>query len=270
MTFNNNELNAIYYNAINNNINKIKELLLTKQGIEFIKNLNKTENQKLWTKAIKLANIQLLKGLKALRITMKLSNGKLGVILKSLDSVNHYETYVFLFDNYITLNDNNAIIFIFRVLYYLKTPNNKKQQNMQLKIIKKLCKFQSVKRYLYYFFDDVIKSLNVRLVHFVIKEIKINIDEKFYGYSILQVVVRYLNTLNINNMFAYETFDYLLSIGADIHKTTKDGNDIYTLIDRIIDPNVRKNIHQILLNYEIIKITKSIEDKKSKEGCIIL
>ena len=96
-------------------------------------------------------NNEMLKYSKQTNITSKLSNDEILEIIYSIYSVSFYETFDYLLD-FIKLNEEVALSLIMRFLTYLRTPNNKKQQQNQLEIIKKLIKYQSVKDHLKFLF----------------------------------------------------------------------------------------------------------------------
>ena len=239
------------YVALNNNtnINTIKKLLSTKQGITFIKNLtfNKPiENQRLWRFAIHLNDIQLLRELKSIGIKMTLSNDELVDIIYSFESVDYYETIEYLTD-YIKMDDNIA----YELINKLTTPNSKNQQTSQFEIYKKLIEKSLVKHVLKEYFYLFVYSLNIQLVDFVIKELKLDINELFRGYSVLQLVVDYLIEYpNKNNEFAYDMFDHLISIGADINKRDKYDNNIYYYIHLISDKNIQNKLNELIDNHK--------------------
>ena len=94
-------------------------------------------------------------------------------------------------------------------------------------------------------------SLNIQLVDFVIKELKLDINELFRGYSVLQLVVDYLIEYpNKNNEFAYDMFDHLISIGADINKRDKYDNNIYYYIHLISDKNIQNKLNELIDNHK--------------------
>ena len=202
-----------------------------------IKNLNYYENLKLWKLAIQQNDIQLLRGLNSTGIIMTLSNDELINIIKSFKSVNYYETIAFLLD-YILLNQYIVYGLLNNTFGYLKTPNSKKQQTNQLKIINNLIKYQIEKDVSNIYFNDIISTLNIPLVEFVIDKSNININELFNGQTVLIVVVNNVihnRHINIKIEFAYETFDYLLLIGADANKRNYDFYDyIYLIKDQTI------------------------------------
>ena len=252
------EINKLYHSKTN-----LKTLLTTTQGITFLKTLKKHENKKLWRIFINKNDIKTLQKLKEIGIKMKLSNDELLNITKSFYSVHSYETIEFLID-YIKLNDviaKDLFSKIFKFLYHLRTPTTTKQQNIQLEIIKKLIQYQSVKDLLNFNFYNVIWSLNIQLVDFVIKELKININELktkvenndgefIFTYNGLQVVIEYLNfKQNKNNTFAYEMFDYLLSIGVNISKRDSNGQDVYCYMNRISDNIIKNELELIIKKY---------------------
>ena len=183
---------------------------------------------------------------------MKLSNDELVGIIESFESVDYYETIEVLL-NYIEFNgltENIAGDLIFILIIQLTTPATKKQQNSQFEIIKKLIKYPIVKNYLKDNFYKVIVSLNVNLVAFVIKELNIDINVLFGGYTALQLVVFYLNNNpNENDEFVYEMFDYLLAIGVDINKLDWRRFDVDYYIKRIKDQNIMKKLDEMITNH---------------------
>ena len=182
-------------------------------------------------------NNEILKYFKLSNYKLKLSNDELIKIIKSFKSVNYYELFDFLFDFIELLNDEIAKDLLDFILENLQITNNKKQQQIQLKIIKKLMKYQTVKDYLINNFVFVVCTLNIQLVDFVFNELYIDVNELFNGYNVLQwVVIDLVNNSNENNDFAYEMFEYLLTIGADINK--RGENDI----NKITDLNIRQNL----------------------------
>ena len=250
MTFNYKELNINYF--INKNNSKfIKALLLTKQGVYFIKNLNNTENIKLWMFAIQLNDIQLLRGLNSTGITIHMPRNKLVRIIKTFRLVDYYETFEFLL-NYITLNDKIATSLLRLVLYPLTTPNNKKQQHMQFNIIKKLVEFPSAIVELKMNLLQVIETLNIPLVDYFINKYNIKINELFNGDTILQWIVYYMIIFyNKNVKFAYELFDHLLSKEAiDVYTKNTDGNDVYFYIRIIPNKTIANNFIEIIKNHQ--------------------
>ena len=90
---------------------------------------------------------------------------------------------------------------IHKVLTYLNTPNTKKQQQTHLKTIKKLMKYQSVKDCLYNNFFLVIKSLNISLVDFVIKELNIDLNGVFKGCTALTWIGQQKKTNKYFNIY---------------------------------------------------------------------
>ena len=215
-----------------------------------------------WKKITKLTEIQqMLKYSKQTKL--ELSNDQLLDVLRRFESIHYYETNAYLVDN-IKLNKKLVEDLIRKFLVFLTTPNNKTQQISQLEIIKKLTQYPTVKNRLKYF-NCVIKSLNVQLIDFYIKEFKIDINELFRGLTALQLVVEYLIDNKSNNIeFAYEMFDYLLSIGADVKQIN----------DQIPNNNIQITLLQkILSSYEKekkIKRCKVDEDIKVLNECIEL
>ena len=107
--------------------------------------------------------------------------------------------------------------------------------------------YQNVKQLVNDNFYFVIKSLNVPLVYFVKNAINIKINGLFNGFTALQIIVDYLkNYPNINNEFAYEMFDYLITIGVDIERDSNE-RDIYFEITRIKDQNIQFKLLQNVL-----------------------
>ena len=230
-------------------------------------NSNETKNKMIWKEVIQKNDIKTLKQMKLTGINMTFTNIELIDIVKSFKYVECYETFEFFF-NYIKLDNYIASNLIFKILTYLKTPNTEQQQQIQLKIIKKLAKYQIGKDWLNYYFDDVIKSFNIPLVCFVIDKFKINISVLFYGKNVLQIVVDCLiNNPNVNNEFAYEMFHYLLSIGADINKRDNYGKDIYFTIERIIDKTIKNEINKIIQNHNTSKYLLIKEIPKKQNIC---
>ena len=146
-------------------------------------------------------------------------------------------------------------------------------------IVMKHLKHEFVRDYSSREFHLIIKSLNVPLIDFVIKKLNTDINRLFKRYTALEWVVWYLNVNpNINNELAYEMFDYLLSIGADIKKRNYDKSDIYYYINQIKDHNIQiKLLQKILLKTgnnktkEIkIKYHKADESIKTFNDCIEL
>ena len=250
---NNKKLSDLCRNYLKiNNTNSIKRLLLTNQGIELLKNLNSTENQRLWNLTIQHNDIKLLRGLNKTGIKMNLLTLELVDIIKSFNSVDYYQTFEFLFD-YIRLDNLIAYELIHTVIYDLKTPNTIEQQNSQFAIYNKLTKLGSVKVNVSHNFDDVIESLNIPLVAFYINVFNIDINELFTGSSVLQWVVNYLiNHPNKNNNFAYKMFQYLLTIGADINKRNWRNLDINNNINKITDSAIKMKLNEIIQNHQVI------------------
>ena len=206
-----------------------------------------------WKNAIQSNDIKKLKQMKYDQcIPMKLSNDELIRYIKEFNSVEYYETFEFLLDNYIILNDKIADDFIIRVLWYLGIPNNKQQQNSQLQISKKLIKYQSVKNWMTYYFDDVVRTLNTELVDCFIEELNImDINELFHGWNVLNLVVVYLiNNPNIHNEFAFEMFDHLLLIGANVYKIDLWKRDITFYINKISELNIKNKLNEMIENHK--------------------
>ena len=226
-----------------NNITIIKEMLSTEEGIDFIIEKCKTEqeNQNLWILVITSNDIDTLKQMKFINIELNFTNDELIFIVKSFLSVDYYETYEFLIGNIKDLTNDIAYDLVFNILYYLQTPLTTKQQNSQFIIIKKLFEYPWVVKYLKFNFHDVILSLNIELVGFVINEFDVDVNKLFRGLTVLQLVVEYLvDYPNSNkNEFAYKMFDYLLLIGVDLNKTDDNKNDIYFYINQIEEENIK-------------------------------
>ena len=182
---------------------------------------------------------------------MSLSNDELVSIVKAIRSVDYYETIEFLIDNHIVLDDDIDLMFLF--LYHLRTPTTKKQQQIQFKIIKKLIQYPKARNCLKSGFYYVIKSLNVQLVDFCINEfdIDIDIDGLLNGYSVLQLVCGYLNKYpNKNIEFAYEMFDYLISIGADLNKTDNNNKNVFYYLNLITNQTIKNKLNEIIKKHE--------------------
>ena len=186
-------------------------------------------------------DVELLKGLKSKEIKMTLENKDLLEIIYSFIIPNqYYKTYEFLLFNYIQLTNENVVELI--DLHDMKTPKTTKQQKNQFELYKRIIKeYPAFKKLVKDNFSFVIKSLNIPLVDFIIKELKFDFNELFYCFTVLQHVVFYLNDKpNINDEFAYEMFEYFLSIGADINKRDYHDNDIYFSINRIKDKTIKE------------------------------
>ena len=225
---------------------------------EFCKKLKvfdcKDEFFNYWKEIIKtnefIKNNEMLNYSKQTNFIKKLSKEEILEIINLFLSVVFYETFEYLLD-FIELNEYIAYRLKDMFLYSLRTPNTKKQQQIQLEIYKKLMKYQPVKDYFNHNFDYVIESLNIPLVDFVIKEFDIKINELFDGYTVLQWAVGYLiDYPNENNEFAYEMFDYLLTIGADFNTNNSIGNDINFDINRIKDQKIQKDLFDKLLQFK--------------------
>ena len=240
-----------YHTAIlTNNTEIIKQMLLTKTGIKFIieKTKHIQENKILWFLVIQQNDINLLKLMELIGIKMTLSNKELVYIIKSFTSVDYYETIEFLLD-FIELNDELAISLTSKLLSYLKTPNNKKQQKCQFEIIKILCNYKSVKDWFLYNFPILIGSLNIPLVDFVMNEFNFDINRLFYGFTVLNWVFMYLfRNSNVNCEFAYEMFDHFLTRGANIENVDLIGNDIYDYINLITNETVKSKLEEMIIN----------------------
>ena len=200
------------------------------------------EQKQKWLNVIKSKNIILLKKFisEVKKDKVELSNYELFNIILSFKSGDYYETFEILIDYIELKNEYVAHELIKSVFKTLKRPSNEKQQNSQLEITKKLMKFQSTGNWIRAHFYYVVYSLNVQLVKYVFNKINIHINDLFRGYSVLQWVVRYINTLNLKIEFAYKTFNYLLSVGADINKMDYKNNDGYFYINEIADQNIKQ------------------------------
>ena len=209
---------------------------------------------------------EMLKYSKQTNIIKKLSKFKIREIITLLKSVYFYETFEYFID-FIELNEDIAYDLINMIFTFLSTPTNKKQQKIQFEIIKKLIKYRSSKDYLRDSFNNVIWSLNISLVDFVIKEFDININDLFRGYTVLSRVVYHLSlTLNQNNVIVYEMLDHLLSIGADINLLDRSGNDIYFSINnKITNKTIKKDLLDILLNFKELNIHKKNKKNYKKK-----
>ena len=267
----NKELNDIYYDFIinSNNTKAIKSLLSTNKGTKFAIKLNKIENKinnkQLWSKAIQQNDLELLHILKSLELEMRLRQFELADIYKTFNSVDYYETLEFLFDNYVILDKYSAYNLVSQVINALTTPNNEKQQIIQFKIIykaMKLIKYQTFRILIKSSFYNVISSLNVPLVKFIIKGLNIDYNG-FLGLflkddkleTILQLLVGYfIDKPNINNEFAYKMFDYLLSIVTNVDKLNSNGNDVYFYIERIKDENIKDILKDKIKIYKGINL----------------
>ena len=146
---------------------------------------------------------------------------------------------------------------LLRVLLHLGPPNNRNKQEIQLKIIKKLFQFQSVKDLINNNFHNIILSLNIKLFNFVITELSVDIGRLFDGLTVLEYVVLYLvYNPDINNEFAYEMFGHLLSLGADIKQINKYQEDVNYFINQIANQNIKDEINLMIENsgeYRLIK-----------------
>ena len=247
-------LRAKYNKAfLTKNIKLIKEILSTETGIIFINECkNKQENQKLWKLVIEEYHIETLKLMKSLGIIMTLSNDELFVIIKSFRAVRFYETFEFLL-YYIELTEEVANELIALIFDSLQVPLSKEQQNSQLEIIKKLVAYPKAKNYFKTKFYNVIASLNIGLATFAIHEFDMDINDLFNKFTVLNVVVRRLfyhpNEEKIGDdfkNFAYEMFDYLLAIGANIHIKDSWGSDIYYYIERIRIAVIKNKLKEIM------------------------
>ena len=210
----------------------IKRLLLTNKGIEFIMNFNDYSNKQTWNITIRHNDIQLLKGLQSNGIKMRLLNDELVDIIKSFRLVYYYETFEFLVNNYIRLNDTVALDLIKVVLYNLRTPNNEKQQNSQLEIYKKLINYQLVKEWVKINFDYIIWSLNIPLVNFV-----------YYSNNDLQLVVIYLINNQNSIELATKMFEYLLINLQEIDKRNSNRNNVYHHINRLTNISIKYKLN---------------------------
>ena len=116
-------------------------------------------------------------------------------------------------------------------------------------------------------FYDVICSLNIELVDFVIDELNIDINVLFSGWTILQraIVALYVNPNDNNIEFAYEMFDHLLKIGADIKKLDYKGKDIDNYIDRIRDEDIKNNLKEMIQKHIKSKYYLTKGEHKSKK-----
>ena len=144
---------------------------------------------------------------------------------------------------------------IFVVLVNLRTPVNQNQRNIQLKITKELIKYPSIKNKLNYnfIFVFVVESLNVQLVDLVFNLFDIKINDLFDGYTLLQLVVFYMiEYSDINYEFAYETFDYLISLGADFNKKSKGGKVVDYWIEKITDETIKDKLKEIVTRHKSI------------------
>ena len=190
-----------------------------------------------WKQFIRNNDIQKLKEFKSKGIPMQLTNDELIKIITLFRSVNFYETFELLLD-YIILDQVIAQRLIRTVLWHLKTPNSKIEQKIQFDIVKKMIVFSTAKHFLENNFDEVLWSLNIPLVDFYIDIFKYDINRLFYSRNVLQWTVDYLNcNPNINNNFAYEMFDHLLTKkGIDINRSSLLLNDIYFDINRLNGP----------------------------------
>ena len=201
--------------------------------------------------AIKNNNIYSLKDLKSKGVI--LSTDEIVFIIKQFKSVSYYEIFEYLLDC-VELTTEIAYDLMYTILWNLKTPTTKLQQNIQLKIIKKLINYQTVKDELNNNnFDLVVESLNIPLVNFVIKELNITdiINELFHGLTALQWVVWYLiDYPNINNEFAYKMFDHLLTIGADINKRNVYDFDIFYYINRLTNRTFKNTLNKIITKHK--------------------
>ena len=261
-------LSRKYFKAIKtNNITNIKQMLSTENGISFIieKCKNKQENQKLWNLVITKNDIELLTQMKLLGIEMNLSENE---VMKYINAFDNHEIFEFLLD-FIQLNENIAYGLMYKVLLPLKISTTKKQQNSQFKIIKKLItECPIIKDELKNYIHNVIYSLNIPLVNFVITEFDIDINETFEGYSALKIVVfNLIYNQNKNSELAYEMFKHLLKLGADITKRDDngigiDGNDIYYYITQITDQNIQKKLSEIIKKQLLKKYIKNHQTSK--------
>ena len=69
--------------------------------------------------------------------------------------------------------------------------------------------------------------------------------------TVLQWVVCYLiSKPNENNEFAYEMFNYFLTIGADINKRNSSGNGINAYINQIKDESIKQSLRDKLLQFK--------------------
>ena len=214
----------------------------------------KDEAMEYWLKIIYnrdfIKTNEMLKYSKLSNFIKKLTTKEILEIIYSIYSVNFYETFEYLID-FIELDEIIANRLIFKVFFSLRTPNNKKQQQNQFEIIKKLMKNQTkikIKDELNINFYFGICSSNIPLADFLINKFDIKINGFFYDLTILQIVVDYLiKNPNINNEFSVEMFDYLLRIGADVNKRNLDGKDIIFYIERIKNPIIRQLFFDKLL-----------------------
>ena len=253
MTFGNKQrLNDTYfYSTFNNKTEFIKKILLTKQGVDFIKNLNETQNKELWTFIVENNDIKLLKQLNTTGIEMSLSNEELYSIMFAFDSVEFLGIFEFLL-SYFELDEVCANNLLYGVLIDLRTPNTRKQQQIQFNIIQRIIKdYPNVKNVLKESFYDVLQSLNIPLIDFFMKEFGITIDEEFDNKTCLQNAVFYLfNNPNQNIQFVFEMVDYLLTKGADVKQRNEYDQDIYFYIDEIADKNVQNILIKKLSKYQ--------------------
>ena len=250
-------LSRKYFKAIKtNNITNIKQMLSTEKGISFIieKCKNKQENQKLWNLVITKNDIELLTQMKLLGIEMTLSENELIKIIISFRLVKYYETIEFLVD-YLKedLTDNTAHLLIDFLMWHLRTPNNNKQQKSQLEIIKNLLEFQRAKDWLNNNFNFVLRSLNIKLVDFLIEKLEIKINGLFGEITILQcIVVRYFiedRSLIYDNL-GFKMFEHLLLIGADVNRRDFDGNDVNYLINIIRNEKIKNTLNEIITKHK--------------------
>ena len=200
--------------------------------------------------------INILKQMQSDKVPMTLSNHELVANINFIiryKSVEYYEIFEILLD-YVQLTDLIAYKLIENIYYNPKTANNDKQQSIQFEIYKKLIQFQSVKDFIKDNFYFVIISLNIQLVDFVIKDLKININRLFNGRTVFQCIVGYLvNHPDKNFNSAYNMFGHLLMIGADILLRDEYGNDIYFYIKQITDQNIQMKLNEIISNHQTSK-----------------
>ena len=207
-------------------------------------------------------NQEMIKYSKESNITIELSNDEIYRIISLITSVDYYETMLYLFC-FIKTDERKASRCLKIILIYMTTPHNKKQQKIQLRIIKKIIKdYPEIKNRLalqgeFYYF---IITLNIPLLDFVIEEFEMSINK--LCYKSIHWIFYCLNEYPKKNIqLVFEMFDYLLSIGADINYIDEEEGNIYNEIDHLKD----KHVYNIMLS----KLSVYKYEKESAENLLV-
>ena len=274
---------------------KLEQILSTKIGKDFVieKSKELKENKKLWFFALQKNDLSLLFLLKSTGINMTLTNTEINSFIDlnlNFYSFNEFQLILFLVD-YSDFDDDFVYKLLIKVLNdvrffpYLDYQNyhriTKEQQEIQFKIVKQLAnKYQILQKHIKSFLADVILTLNIQLVDFVIKTYHIDINEmvgtykivktEFINNTFLQCVISYLfycpdrvyysdpnyHYKNIN--FAYEMLFYLLGKGIDLEKPNWLGMNSYSYLELIQLPRISTELLGILTNFNSTNPRRSI------------